>query len=227
MGFDHGALGHPIRIGLEVFDLSDQQDHLQEFVDVFALDGAHRHHHDVAAPVLGYQVKARELLLDAVGGGPFLVDFVDRDNNRHFCRPGVADGLQGLRPHAVVGSDHQHGHVGDLGSTGPHGGESLVAWGVEEGDLALFAAVGNFHLVGPDVLGDSTRFACGNASFTNRIQQAGLAMVHVAHHGDHWGASDQVGAVAFLDHLDGFLRRLLYVIFEHGDPEFPRDCLDC
>ena len=48
---------------------------------------------------------------------------------------GVVDGLDRLRHDAVVGRDHQHDDVGDVGAAGAHGGEGLVAGRVEEGDL--------------------------------------------------------------------------------------------
>ena len=43
----------------------------------------------------------------------------------------------GLRHHAVVGRDHQHHDVGQLGAARAHRGERRMARGVEEGDDAL------------------------------------------------------------------------------------------
>ena len=226
VGFDHGALGHPVGVGLQVLHFGDQQDHLQQLVDVEALDGTHRHHHHIAAPVLGHQALAREFLLDPLGRGAFLVDLVDRDHDRHLGGPGVADRLQGLGAHAVIGGHHQHRHVGHLGAPGPHGGEGLVARGIEEGDLAVLAGVGDVHLVGADVLGDTPGFTSGHAGFADRIEQAGFAVVDVTHHGDHGRTPDQVSEVALLDHLDGLLGGLLDVVFEHGHAELIGDGLD-
>ena len=67
VGLDHGAAGQTIRVGLQVFHFGDQQQHLQQLVDVFALDGAHRHHHHIAAPVFRQQVLLRQLLLHPLG----------------------------------------------------------------------------------------------------------------------------------------------------------------
>ena len=50
-------------------------------------------------------------------------------------RLGVIDGFHGLRHDAVVGSDHQHDDVGDLGAARAHRGERGVAGRVDEGDL--------------------------------------------------------------------------------------------
>ena len=226
MGLDHGAPGHAVGVGLQVLHFADQQDHLQQLVDVLSLDGAHRHHHGGAAPVLGHQIETGELLLDPVGLGAFLVDLVDRHHDRHLGGPGVADGLQGLGADAVVGRHHQHGHVGDLGAAGAHGGEGLVARGVEEGDLALPVRVGHFHLVGTDVLGDAAGLAGRHPGLADGIEQAGLAVVDVAHHRHHRRAADQVGQVALLDHLHGLLGRGLHVVLEHGHAELLGHRLD-
>ena len=80
--------------------------------------------------------------------------------------------------------------------------------------------MGNLHLVGTDVLGDPPGFAGGDAGFADRIEQAGFAMVDVAHHGHHRWATDQVGEVAFLDHLHRLLGGFLNVVFQHRDAEF-------
>ena len=226
MGLNHGALGETIGVGLEVFDLGHQQDHLEQLVDVLASEGAHRHHHGAAAPVFGHQILAGELLLHPLRRGSLLVDLVDRHHDRYLGGAGVADRLQGLGPHAVIGGHHQHGHVGDLGAAGPHGGEGLVARGVEEGDLAQFPGVGHFHLIGADVLGDAAGLARRHAGLADGIEQAGLAVVHVAHHRHHGGAADQVGEVTGLDHLHGLGRCRLDVVLKHRHAELFGHCLD-
>ena len=70
------------------------------------------------------------------GVGVLAVDLVDRHDDRHLGRLGVVDRLDGLGHDAVVGRDHEDHDVGGLGATGPHGGERLVARGVDEGDAA-------------------------------------------------------------------------------------------
>jgi hypothetical protein len=72
-------------------------------------------------------------LLDASGVGVGLVDLVDGHDDRHVGVAGVLDGLDRGRHDAVVGGDHQHDHVGDLGAAGTHRRERLVAGRVEEG----------------------------------------------------------------------------------------------
>ena len=102
----------------------------------------------------------------------------------------MVDRLDGLRHDAVVGGDDDDGDVGDLGAAGAHGGEGLVARGVEEGDpLAVVR-----DLVGADVLGDAAGLAGGDLGLADRVEQAGLAVVDVAHDRDHGRARLQVAA---------------------------------
>ena len=72
--------------------------------------------------------------------GVALVDLGDRDDDRHLGRLGVADRLDGLRHDAVVGGDDEHRDVGGLRAAGAHGGERLVAGGVDERDLPVVLA---------------------------------------------------------------------------------------
>ena len=114
--------------------------------------------------------------------GVRLIHLVDGDDQRRARGVGMVDGLDGLRHDAVVGRHHQHHNVGHVGSPGAHGAESGVARGVEEGDAL---AVGQMHLIGADVLGDAAVFAPGDVGGSERVEQAGLAVVHVTHDSDH------------------------------------------
>ena len=65
------------------------------------------------------------------------------------------------------------------GAAGTHGGEGLMARGIQEGDgLAV-----DLHLIGADVLRDAAGLAGGHVRVADIVQQAGLAVVDVAH--DH------------------------------------------
>ena len=68
----------------------------------------------------------------------------------------MVDGLDCLRHHSVIGRDDDDRKVGELGSTGTHSGERLVSRGVKEGDPP---AVWKLHVVGTDVLGDTSRLS--------------------------------------------------------------------
>ena len=134
---------------------------------------------------------------------------------------GVVDGFEGLRHHAVVGGNHDDDDVGDLGAAGTHAGKRFVARGVEEDDLAAGsrgAFLGELHLVGADVLGDAAGFARRHVGFANGVEQRGLAVVDVAHDGDHGRARnfELVGIVGFEHFFDGLVGQLLFVADDGG-----------
>ena len=140
VGLDGDTLGVLVGVGPQVErGVGGQQDRLEQVVDVQALLGGDVDEHRVAAVLLGHQAVLGELAADLGRVGALLVDLVDRDHDRHVGRLGVVERLDGLRLHAVVGRDHQDRDVGDLRTTGTHGGERLVTRGVDEGDLALVA----------------------------------------------------------------------------------------
>ena len=93
----------------------------------------------------------------------------------------MRDCFLGLRHDAVVSSHDQNHDVGNLGATGTHGGKCLMTWCIEKGDDALWRR----HMVRADMLGNAASFASGNACATDGIEQRGLAVVDVAHDGNH------------------------------------------
>ena len=122
-----------------------------------------------------------ELLHRALDVGVGLVDLVDRDDDRHFRGARVVDGLDRLRHDRVVRGDDQHGDIGHAGASGAHRGKRLVARSIEERDLLAFPV----HLIGADVLGDAAELLLGDVRAADRVEQRGLAVVDVAHNGDH------------------------------------------
>ena len=72
------------------------------------------------------------------------VDLVDGDDLGTWAAREVDDRFDRLRHHAVIGGDDQEDDIGRLCTACPHGGERLVAGGVDEGDLgaALLDLVG-------------------------------------------------------------------------------------
>src|SRR6185312_3391277 len=132
-------------------------------------------------------------------------------DDRRVRRLGVIDGLDRLRHHAVVGGHHQHHDVGHVRAARPHGGEGRVAGRVQEGHAL---AVLQPHLVGADVLGDAAVLAGHHVGGAQRVQQARLAVVDVAHDGHDrrtrqqvivhvLGADEAFFHVGFGDALDG------------------------
>src|SRR6478752_3352284 len=175
-----------------------QQDGLEQTLDVGPLPRRDLHEHGVAAVLLGDQPVLGELLADLVGVGPLLVDLVDRHHDRHVRGLGVVDRLHGLRHDAVVGGDHQHHDVRGLRTAGPHGGERLVARGVDEGDQPFVVAQVGGDLVGADVLGDAAGFLVHHVGAADGVQQLGLAVVDVTHDGDDRWAHHKIALVALV-----------------------------
>ncbi|CAE21704.1 possible (AF261103) unknown [Myxococcus xanthus] [Prochlorococcus marinus str. MIT 9313] len=106
MSLDNGAFGQTVRVGLQILNFGDQQNHLEKFVDVLALDGTYGNHHHITSPLFGEQVLIRKFLLDPFWRGSLLVRFVDRHNDRNLGSACVADGLEGLRAYTIVSSNH-------------------------------------------------------------------------------------------------------------------------
>ena len=143
-------------------------------------------------------------------------------------RLGVVDGLDGLRHDAVVGGDHQDRHVGQLGAAGTHGGERLVAGGVEERDLALLALQRHGDLVGADALGDAAGLARDDVGAADGVEQSGLAVIDMAHDGDHRRTRLQILVLLqlLLVQVDvELLQQLLVLLLGGHDLDVPADLL--
>jgi hypothetical protein len=181
MGLDGHASGLPLRVGLQLLELRHHQDGLQELVQV--LPGLRRDVHElmVAPPLRWLDARLRELSPHPHGVRLRLVDLVHGHHDGYAGGPGMVQRLDRLRHDPIVGGHDQHGDVRDLGATGPHGGERLVARRIDERDhLGVLA-----NLVGPDVLGDPARLPRDHVGLPDGIEKEGLPVVHVAHHGDH------------------------------------------
>jgi hypothetical protein len=143
------------------------------------------------APIIRHQPLFLELLAHLHRIGVGMIALVHRHDDRALGSLGVAERLERLRHHAVVGRDHEHNNVGDIRAPGAHGAERGVTRRVEEGDLRqLVLAVRMRHgnRVSSDVLGDATGFTGRDIGFANHVEQRGLAVVDVAHDGDDRGA---------------------------------------
>ena len=182
LGLDHHALGITVGVGLELEDLGLELKDLDQLVEIGALGGADLDVQHVAAVLLEHHVVIEQGLLDALGIGIGPVDLVDRDHDRHPGRLGVIDRFDGLRHHAVVGGDHEDHDVGHLGAAGAHLGEGGVAGRVDEGHRPAGADV---HLIGADMLRDAAGLVGRDIGAAQRVQERGLAVVDVAHDGDH------------------------------------------
>jgi hypothetical protein len=189
------------RLGLALSSWSrDQQDHLDQLVEPDASARRDGHERRVATVLLDDDAGLGQLGLDPVGVRVGLVDLVEGDDDRDLGRLRVADRLERLGHDAVVGRDDDDRDVGHLRAR-PHGGERLVARRVEEDDA--LAVVGD--LTRTDVLGDAAALAGRDLGRADRVEEARLAMVDVAHHRDDGRARLKVSRVVVLE--QHFLRR--------------------
>ena len=215
LGLDDDARGLGGRVGLELLELGDDQDRVEQILQVGAGLGRDVDVLGLATPLRRLEAELRELGAHPRRVRPLLVDLVDGDDDRDVGRVGVVDGLVGLRARAVVGGDHDHGDVRHPGAAGTHGGERLVARGVQEGDgLAVV-----MDLVGADVLRDATGLAGGDLGLADRVQQRRLAVVDMTHDRHDRRALDEIlvgvvvldldiGVVAQRDDLDRLVERV-------------------
>jgi len=75
---------------------------------------------------------------------------------------------------------HEDHEVGHLGAACPHRGERGMTRRIDEGDRVGVRA----HLIRADVLGDAACLAGHHVRLADRVEQRGLAVVDVSHHGD-------------------------------------------
>ena len=179
-GFEHGAAGRSVRIGLQLAHIGDEQNHFEQFIEILFLFGGNFHHHRVAAPFFRHQAAIGKLALHTLGFRAGLIHFVDGHDDGHTRSLGVIDGFEGLRHHAVIGGDHEHDDVRNLRAARAHASEGFVAGRVNENHFAAMHG----HLISADVLRDSSGFASGHIGFADGVEQTCFAVVHVAHYGD-------------------------------------------
>ena len=93
----------------------------------------------------------------------------------------MVDGFERLRHYAVIRGDDEHDDICDFRAASTHARECFVARRIDKYD----AAAVDVNLIRADVLRDSTGFAGGDVGFADGVEQTGLAVVDVAHDGDH------------------------------------------
>ena len=185
---DNSALGTAVGVGLQLHDLSFQSDALQQVVDAHAGQSRDRDAGNVAAPVLGDDAVLGQALHHALGVGGGLIHLVHGHDELDVGGLGVVDGLDRLGHDAVIGGDDQNCNIGHVGTAGAHGGERLVARGIQEGDEAVV----DLDLICTDGLGDAAGLACGDVGLADSVQDTGLAVVNVAHDADDRGTGDEI-----------------------------------
>ena len=112
----------------------------------------------------------------------------------------MVDCLHGLWHYCVVGCDDNDREVGHLGTAGTHSGKGFVTRGVQEG---YPASVRQLHVVGANVLGYASGLSGDDIGFAYIVQQRGLSVIDVTHHGNHRRTAYEF-SVFLLVLLDGF-----------------------
>ncbi len=93
--------------------------------------------------------------------------------------------LDGLRLDSVIRGDDQDRDVGHLGTTRTHGRECLVTRCVDDRQRAVAVRGVRHGLVRADVLGDAPGFGADHVGLADRVEQFGLTVIDVTHHGHH------------------------------------------
>ena len=133
LGLQAGATGRAVGVGLVFVQFGHGEQRHDQVIQARALGGAGLHDFRFATPFAGLQLVFRKLAVQAIEIDAGQVDLVEGHDDRHAGRPGVADGLFGLRHDAIVSGDDQHGDVGDVGPAGTHFREGLVTGRIDKG----------------------------------------------------------------------------------------------
>ncbi len=185
--------------GLQFHYLRLQRHHLQQVVDAGSLRRGNFADDRVAAPVFWAQFAFLQLLFHPIDVRPGNIDLVDRDHDFHMLgRLRMIDRLDSLRHQAVIRGHYQHHDIGHVRPTSAHRGEGRVTRRVEKSNTRAFV----FDRVSTDVLGNSARFARGDARLPDRVHERRLAVIHVAHERD-----DRSTGLEFFFGLDHRRRR--------------------
>ena len=89
----------------------------------------------------------------------------------------MVDRLDSLRHYAIIRRNYQYRYIRALRASCSHGRKSFVPGRVQE--CNFFAAC--VYGISTDMLGNTACFASRNMGLTNRVQQGGFAMIHMAH----------------------------------------------
>ena len=178
-----------VGVGFEIEHLSFEQHLLHEFGHAHTFLGTDILTLILTAPILNEEVHLCQMFLDLLWVSGRFIYLIDCKDNGYACGHSVVDGFLGLRHDVVVGSNDDDGNVGDLSTTGTHSRESLVTRSIQEGDVA---AILQLHVVGTDMLCDAARLTCDDIRLADIVEERGLTVVNMTHHGDNWSARHEV-----------------------------------
>ena len=181
-GLDDSTDSEFLRVGLEVHEVCLKENLVEKLVHIQALLGRDFLALELSAPILDENIHLGELLANLLRLCSRFVYLVDGEYHWYSGGLGMVDCLDCLRHHGIVSRNDDDCKVCQLCSTGTHGGEGLVSRCIEEGNLP---AVAEDHIVGSDVLCDTSGLSCDYIGLADVVEQGSLAMVNVSHHGDN------------------------------------------
>ena len=202
LGFEHRSHGRTRRIGLQILQVGNQQNHFEQQIEVLSWLFAETGTMTVSPPQSSAsRPRSASCCLTRSGCASGLSILLIATTIGTLGGFGVVDGFERLRHHAVIGRDYQHDDVGDFGAARAHARERFVARRIDEHDLAAVL----LDVISADVLRDAAGFAAGHIGFANGVEQRSLAVIDVAHDGDHGSAPHAIlGLFGLLEFLRGF-----------------------
>ena len=179
--------------------IGSKQDRFYQGVDSLALESRDIYEDRVASVLLCDQVVLSQLLADLAWIRAFLVDLVDRYDDRDIRCLCMVESFDRLRHHAIVSSNDEDRDIGDFGTTCTHRGEGFVTGSVDEGDRSFDSVMCVMDLIRTYVLCDATGFTLDHFGLTDRIEKPGLTVVDMAHHGHDRRSCDETILVVDID----------------------------
>ena len=143
-----------------------EEDHVEQVVDVCALQRGNLDSDRFATPVFGRDAFFLHLLLHAIDVGPLRVDLINRYDDGVVGLFSKFECFFSLWLEGVVSCDHEDRNVSYISSALSHHRESSVAGCIDKGDLLVFV----INLVSTDVLSDPAGFTFDHIGFANGIE---------------------------------------------------------
>ena len=153
------TLGQPIGIALQLEDFRLQENGLFQLIKINFLGRRHFHIKDIAAEFLDDDLVAQQFITNAIRVGIRSIDFVDRNNDRHFRRFRMVERFDGLRLNAIIRRDNQNNDVGDLRAACTHCRKGGVAGRIDKRNPLT---VGKVNLISANMLRDAAGLTCSN-----------------------------------------------------------------
>ena len=182
--FNHQPFRWRINVRTQIFHISHQQDHVQQFIKVLTCLGAHFNHDRIATPffrvkpVLRGQLRLYQLWVSGV-----FINLVNRHHNLGISGTCKSDSLYRLRLNTIVSRHHDDHHISQNRSVLPQCSKRFVTRCIKQRD---YSAV-TLCLIGANVLRDTTSFTLSSLFIQDGVKQARFTVVNVSHNRyDRW-----------------------------------------